>query len=177
MLRPACSPPVARLAPPHGLLIPRSGVRVSLPRMGPATRRSDAYRDGTHTRWSRAASSSRTCPRRSRRFRCVTTHHGWMVTPPGKAAQLHLGFRARSASRAGNRRAKGWRSPALLPASPSLPLQGSRPTRRVPSSRRRLLRHRSRLARSRFCPSGGRLCRWQHPPWRCASRGSRVAPA
>ena len=37
----------ARLPPPHGLSTPRSGTEVSL---GPATRRSGAYRDGTCTR-------------------------------------------------------------------------------------------------------------------------------
>jgi hypothetical protein len=47
MLRPACLLPAARLSPPHGLLTPRSGQEVSLNDLGPATRRSDAYRDGT----------------------------------------------------------------------------------------------------------------------------------
>ena len=60
MLRPACLLPAARLSPPHGLLTPRSGTEVSLQYLGPATRRSDAYRDGTLTRWTCAACSSPT---------------------------------------------------------------------------------------------------------------------
>jgi len=36
--------------------MPRSGVEVSLRHLGPATRRTDAYRDGTLTRWRSAAS-------------------------------------------------------------------------------------------------------------------------
>ena len=91
MLRPACLLPAARLSPPHGLSTPRSGVRVSPPRLGPATRRSDAYRDGTCTRWRGAASSSRTCPRRSRCFRCVTTHHGAKHSRPLPAQNAPAG--------------------------------------------------------------------------------------
>jgi hypothetical protein len=75
MLRPACSLPAERLTPLHGLLTPRSGAEVALPRLGPATRRSDAYRDGTCTRWSGAASGSRTCALGSRCLCRVTTHH------------------------------------------------------------------------------------------------------
>ncbi len=56
MLRPACLLPAARLSPPDGLSTPRSGAGVSPGRLGPATRRSDAYRDGTLTRWRSAAS-------------------------------------------------------------------------------------------------------------------------
>ena len=51
MLRPARSlPPFFRR-----LLTPRSGRRDLSLRLGPATRRSGAYRDGTCTRWIRAA--------------------------------------------------------------------------------------------------------------------------
>src|ERR1700719_2111231 len=73
MLRPVCSLPAARLLPPRGLLTPRSGVGVSPARLGPATRRTGAYRGGTCTRWRHAA-----CRRRPLRPSsvCVTTHHG-----------------------------------------------------------------------------------------------------
>jgi len=64
MLRPACLLSAERLAPVHGLLTPRSGTEVSLHYLGPATRRSDAYRDGTLTRWTCAACSSTTSPSR-----------------------------------------------------------------------------------------------------------------
>jgi len=49
MLRPAC------LLPPKRLSTPRVGRRGLPRRLGPATRRSDAYRGGTRTRWRRAA--------------------------------------------------------------------------------------------------------------------------
>jgi hypothetical protein len=76
MLRPACLLPAARLAPPHGLLTPRSGTEVSLHYLGPATRRSDAYRDGTLTRWTCAACSSPASPLRVQPSLCFVTHHG-----------------------------------------------------------------------------------------------------
>jgi len=76
MLRPACSLPAARLTPSHGLLTPRSGAEVSPRRLGPATRRSDAYRDRTPTGWRGAASGSRTSPSRGRHSCRITTHHG-----------------------------------------------------------------------------------------------------
>lgn len=50
MLRPACLLPVKQLKLLSGLLTPRSGMEVSLHCLGPATRRTDAYRDGTLTR-------------------------------------------------------------------------------------------------------------------------------
>ena len=56
MLRPAL------LLPPKRLLSPRCGLRDPSRRLGPATRRSDAYRDGTFTRWFGAASSTRHAP-------------------------------------------------------------------------------------------------------------------
>jgi hypothetical protein len=83
MLRPACLLPVARLAPPGGLLTPRSGTKVSLGCLGPATRRSDAYRDGTLTRWTCAACSSPALPLRVQPSFCFVTHHAsvaWPVT-------------------------------------------------------------------------------------------------
>ena len=60
------------LLPPKRLLSPRSGTVVSLRYLGPATRRSGAYRDGTLTRWRSAA--------RKRQLIltlavCFTTHH------------------------------------------------------------------------------------------------------
>jgi hypothetical protein len=81
MLRPACLLPAARLLPPHGLLTPRSGREVSLLCLGPATRRTDAYRDGTFTRWSGAASQGWTSPCGDQSFLSVTTHHAKRLSP------------------------------------------------------------------------------------------------
>ena len=55
MLRPAGSLPAQRCPPPVRLSTPRSDAEVSPRRLRPATGRSGAYRDGTSTRWSRAA--------------------------------------------------------------------------------------------------------------------------
>lgn len=82
MLRPACSLPAARLSPPHGLLTPRSDSRVSPGSLGPATRRSDAYRDGTLTRWTCAACSSLSFPSRVQPSLCFVTHHAAIVGHP-----------------------------------------------------------------------------------------------
>jgi hypothetical protein len=71
-LRPVDSLPAARLAPPRGLLTPRSGDGVSPARLGPATRRTGAYRGGTPTRWRRAARRRRPYSSVGVRF---TTHH------------------------------------------------------------------------------------------------------
>ena len=79
MLRPACLLPAMRLAPLHGLLTPRSGMEVSLLYLGPATRRTDAYRDGTFTRRSGAASQGHPYPLGFRSFLDVTTHHSAIV--------------------------------------------------------------------------------------------------
>src|SRR5437867_13180152 len=79
MLRPACLLPAARLAPPHGLLTPRSGAEVSLHHLGSATRRTDAYRDGTLTLWTGAACSSTTAPLRVQSSLCFVTHHGCIL--------------------------------------------------------------------------------------------------
>ena len=79
MLRPACLLPAERLAPLHGLLTPRSGTEVSLHYLGSATRRTDAYRDGTLTRWTGAASQGRTTPFGIQFFLSVTTHHGFIL--------------------------------------------------------------------------------------------------
>ena len=75
MLRPACLLPAARLAPPHRLLTPRSGTEVSLHCLGSATRRTDAYRDGTLTRWTSAACSNTPSPSRVQSCFCFVTHH------------------------------------------------------------------------------------------------------
>ncbi len=75
MLRPTCLLPAARLAPPRGLLTPRSGAEVSPRHLGPATRRTDAYRGGTLTRWKSAASRGLPCPLQGSGSLCVTTHH------------------------------------------------------------------------------------------------------
>jgi len=82
MLRPACLLPAARLAPPHGLLTPRSGMEVSLQYLGPATRRTDAYRDGTLTRRSGAASQAHPYPFGARSLLDVTTHHAEIFFDP-----------------------------------------------------------------------------------------------
>lgn len=76
MLRPVCLLPAVQLAPLRGPLTPRSGTEVSLSYLGPATRRTDAYRDGTCTRWKNAANSGHTFPRGRKNIRRVTTHHG-----------------------------------------------------------------------------------------------------
>ena len=117
MLRPACLLPAARLAPPHGLLTPRSGTEVSLQYLGPATRRTDAYRDGTLTRWSGAASQGYPRPLGLWSFLDVTTHHAGIIgigmpgrtvrgkdrtqtqqTPPKRGLRGAEGASARSAS-------------------------------------------------------------------------------
>ena len=75
MLRPAFLLPAARLSPPDGLLTPRSG-RVDLSHgLGSATRRSDAYRDGTLTRWRSAARNGLLKPRKAQLFRFFAAHH------------------------------------------------------------------------------------------------------
>src|SRR3954471_11794780 len=66
MLRPASLPPLA------GLSTSRFGLRGLPRRRRPATRRSDAYRDGTCTRWRSAARL--VDPREGFVF-AVTAHH------------------------------------------------------------------------------------------------------
>ena len=75
MLRPACLLPAVRLSPLHRLLTPRSGTKVSLGCLGPATRRSGAYQDGALTRWTGAACSSTTLPLSVQSSLCLLTHH------------------------------------------------------------------------------------------------------
>src|ERR1700726_3419829 len=79
MLRAVCLLPTARLTPARGLLTPRPGDRASPFRLGPATRRTGAYRGGPFTRWKRAA-------RRLRpdflSFACFATHHERPLYPP-----------------------------------------------------------------------------------------------
>lgn len=107
MLRPACLLPAAQLSPPHGLLTPRSGTKVSLGCLGPATRRSDAYRDGTLTRWTCAACSSSSSPFRVPSSLCFVTHHAGSFSSPtiaaliasGTAAPRLAGVRARPPAR------------------------------------------------------------------------------
>src|ERR1700674_5443182 len=76
MLRPVCLLPAARLAPPRRLLTPRLGDEVSPARLGPATRRTGAYRGGTFTRWKRAACRLRLTTLRPA---CVATHHATIL--------------------------------------------------------------------------------------------------
>ena len=75
MLRPTCLLPAERLSPLCGLLTPRSSVGISPNRMGPATRRSGAYRDGTLTRWRSAARFRPLGPLRGPSLLFVTAHH------------------------------------------------------------------------------------------------------
>jgi hypothetical protein len=70
MLRPANS------LPPQRLLTPRSGHRNLSLCLGPATRRSGAYRDGTLTRWINTARKQTQLP-----FVCLRTHHAGKPTP------------------------------------------------------------------------------------------------
>jgi hypothetical protein len=81
MLRPACSLPAVRLSPPHGLSMPRLGAKVSPQHLGPAIRRTDAFRSGTLTRWTGAASVRHTSPPKGKSDRRVTTHHARSVAP------------------------------------------------------------------------------------------------
>jgi len=87
MLRPACLLPAERLSPLHELLTPRSGTEVSLHYLGPATRRTDAYRDGTLTRGSGAASQGQTSPFGIQFFLSVTTHH--VKNVPGRKTDVN----------------------------------------------------------------------------------------
>ena len=50
------------------------GVR-SIAKLGPATRRTGAYRDGTLTLWTGAACSSTSSPLRVQSSLCFVTHH------------------------------------------------------------------------------------------------------
>jgi hypothetical protein len=86
MLRPACSLPAVRLSPPHGLSMPRLGAKVSPQHLGPAIRRTDAFRSGTLTRWTGAASVRHTSPPKGKSDRRVTTHHARSVAPRGRSA-------------------------------------------------------------------------------------------
>src|SRR5580700_6814788 len=88
MLRPVSLLPVARLTPPGGLLTPRSAVRVSPARLGPATRRSDAYRDGTLTRWTSAARGRARLRLREAPHVFVTAHHGANVAEQRSSWQV-----------------------------------------------------------------------------------------
>src|SRR4029079_669132 len=83
MLRPAFLLPVVRLSPRGGLCTPGSSVEVFLERLGPATRRSGAYRRGTLTRWRSAA-----CRRRTHvsSLVCGTTHHRLRLTTLPRSA-------------------------------------------------------------------------------------------
>jgi hypothetical protein len=69
MLRPAC------LLPPKRLSTPRVGHRDLSQCLGPATRRSDAYRDGTRTRWRSAAKRLLGLERKEELGAVVRTHH------------------------------------------------------------------------------------------------------
>ena len=79
MLRPACLLPAARPSPPHGLSMPRSDAGVSPRHLGPATRRTDAYRAGTFTRWRSAASLQPLGRDTALATGSVTAHHARML--------------------------------------------------------------------------------------------------
>ena len=131
MLRPACLLPATRLSPLHRLLTSRSGTEISLHYLGPATRRTDAYRNGTLTRRTGAASQGRLSPFGDQSFLSVTTHHAPII--PGGAVHFRLpgeSFRvkppkaqARRDERS-NAQAKG-----LASASSEAFLAGERPAR------------------------------------------------
>ena len=72
LLRPASLPPVV-----HGLLTSRFGLRALARLRRPATRCSDAYRDGALTRW-RSAARRRPLPQRELTV-FVTAHHVTML--------------------------------------------------------------------------------------------------
>ena len=96
MLRPAFLLPLSE----ERLLTPRSGHRDLSLCLGPATRRSDAYRDGTLTRWRSAARSSRLEPRKAQLFHFFAAHHETSLTRAFRrpSAALHGLFPARIAS-------------------------------------------------------------------------------
>ena len=80
MLRPACLLPMQRLSPPIGLSTSRSGHRNLSRCLGPATRRSGAYREGASTLWRNAASVGAPGSLfRGPALRRVTTHHGSII--------------------------------------------------------------------------------------------------
>lgn len=83
MLRPAFLLPPAK----RRLLTPRSGEGVSPKHLGPATRRSDAYRGGTCTRWRSAARTGNLAKRQRELSRFVTAHHGAIVQQPRRAPE------------------------------------------------------------------------------------------
>lgn len=74
MLRPAFLPPC------DGLSTPRFGSADLSTFRRPATRRSDAYRDGAFTRWRSAARRSQAKP-----VVVVTAHHGCTVVTAAEA--------------------------------------------------------------------------------------------
>src|ERR1700694_3745661 len=103
MLRPVCLLPAARLAPPRRLLTPRLGDEVSPARLGPATRRTGAYRGGTFTRWKRAACRLRLTTLRPA---CGATHHERILVATatcGSGDSARGTGRARSPKRGGER--------------------------------------------------------------------------
>ena len=68
-------PPALLLPPVQGLLTPRSD-RSGLPAcLGPATRRSGAYRDGTFTRWNHGACLETFLKPQPELSLVVRTHH------------------------------------------------------------------------------------------------------
>jgi len=141
MLRPACLLPAARLSPRYGLSMPRLGHRDFSQCLGPATRRSGAYRDGTLTRWRSAASRRAVGRRAALLFVGVTTHHAPKVASaprdtaprnqerrPGSVATPTATARAVAASPPS-------RAPAASTASAS-PSRAARPPRATATTRR-----------------------------------------
>ena len=102
MLRPACLLPATQLLLLRRLLTPRSGKEVSLNYLGSATRRTDALRDGTFTRWSGAAGQGTPSPIGDQLFLRFTTHHHRILAIRYMSTrQLHAGaFQRRSERRA-----------------------------------------------------------------------------
>ncbi|MCA9640082.1 MAG: hypothetical protein KC492_05280, partial [Myxococcales bacterium] len=87
MLRPACLLPATQLSLLHELLTPRSGREISLHYLGPATRRTDAYRNGTLTRWRNAASETLSILRTGFQVFRVTAHHSCSLAKAGSAGE------------------------------------------------------------------------------------------
>ena len=170
MLRPACLLPVARLAPPGGLLTPRSGTEVSLHYLGPATRRSDAYRDGTLTRWTGAACTNSTSPLRVQSSLCLVTHHAkdcgvaCRMSPVLRTAQRRRP--CPTSSDAGVRWCQRCASPTVMSeklprgvgTSPSMP--AAKPTQGSNAMRDRSMNLRDLKGYRRITPLGASTLLW-----------------
>ncbi len=90
MLRPALLLPSQSFALDR-LLTPRCGRRpLDRDRLGPATRRSGAYRDGTLTRWKCAVRDEAIQPGKGQLLRLFTTRHAAKVASSPRPGQAIL---------------------------------------------------------------------------------------